>query len=221
MTQDPFAEAAVATADPYTATGDLDDPFATSSDYRGGDFTPAVPLENLQGRVVVMIPRSLDPNSKDPNDPTGQKTREQYTVDLHVLTGGRLSYYYTERANAEKGTPEQTKEMVFEDVSPATPATWLNYWVPQQGLIGKLKKAHANGRPFLGMVAMVPTAADRKSGKTAAQVQAEVTAWVARARQGARPRYTWALEDPTPEQRAIAVQWWKDNRESIPAITPA
>lgn len=209
-TTDPFATAQVG------GPSDMEDPFATSSDYVG-DFTPAVPLENLAGRVVVMIPRSLDPNAKDPNDPSGQKTREQYTVDLTVLTGGRLTYFYTQRADAEKGTPEETKEMVIEDL----PASWPNYWVPQQALIGKLKKAHANGRPYLGVVAMIPVKADRERGKTAAQVRAEVAAWVARGRQGARPRYTWVLEDPTPEQRGIAVQWWTANKASIPAITPS
>ncbi len=227
MTTDPFAaaqvagtaQASTATADPFTATGDMDDPFATSSDYRGGDFTPSVPLENLQGRLVVMIPRKLDPNAADPNNPG--KTREQYTVDLTVLTGGRLAYWYKQKADAERGTPEEMKEYVVDDVSAATPFSITGYWVPQGAIIGKLKQAHANGRPYLGVPAMIPVKADRDKGKTAAQVRAEVAAWIERGRQGARPRYTWVLDDPTPEQRAVAVQWWKTNRDQIPAITPA
>lgn len=219
MTVDPFAQAAVGSAAPdaFTASHDADDPFAVSTDYKGGDFTPAVPLDNLQGRLVIMIPRSLDANAKDPFDPEGKKTREQYTVDLHVLTGGELRYYYTQRADAEKGTPEETKEMVI----PETPASWPNYWVPQGAIIGKLKHAHANGRPFLGVVAMIPTKADRARGVTAQQIREIVHAWVARNRQGARPQYTWVLEDPTPEQREVAKAWWATNKDTIPAITPA
>lgn len=220
---DPFAAAAVAgtqTVDPYTPASDVDDPFAVNSDYRG-DFTPAVPLDNLQGRLVVMIPRSFDPNAKDPFDPTGVKTREQYTVDLYVLTGGRLSYYYTQRADAEKGTPEETKEMVIENVSPTEPAAWPNYWVPQGGIIGKLKKAHEEGRPFLGVVAMVATSADRKRGVTNEVTRRVVKEWIERGRQGARPRYTWALDDPTPDLKAVAIEWWKRERANIAAVTPS
>jgi hypothetical protein len=225
MTSDPFAAAQVAgntaTPDAFTASHDAADPFAVSTDYKGGDFTPAVPLDNLQDRLVVMIPRSLDPNAKDPFDPTGQKTREQYTVDLYVLSGGKLSYYYTQRADAEKGLPEETKEMIIEDISVTNPGVWRNYWVPQGAIIGKLKQAHANGRPFLGVVAMIPTKADRARGVTAQQIREIVHAWVARNRQGARPQYTWVLEDPTPEQRATAVTWWQANKDTIPPITPA
>lgn len=223
MTSDPFAAAQVATATPaaapdaFTASHDSDDPFAVSTDYRGGDFTPAVPLDNLQDRLVVMIPRSLDPNQKDPFDPSGQKTRENYTVDLYVLTPGELKYYYTQRADAEKGLPEETKEMVITEF----PAAWLGYWVPQGAIIGKLKQAHANGRPYLGVVAMIPTKQERERGVTAEVTRRVVAEWVARGRQGARPRYTWVLEDPTPEQRAQAVAWWTANKGNIAPIMPA
>jgi hypothetical protein len=221
---DPFAAAQVGTAtqsrpDAFTSNVDTDDPFAKSSDYRGGDYTPAAPLEVLKGRTVVMIPRKLDPNATDPNNPG--ETREQYTVDLTVLDGGRLTYFYKVKADPEKGTPERMEEMVVEDISPATPFSITGYWVPQGAIIGKLKKAHAEGRPYLGVVAMVPVKADRDKGKTAAQVTAEFEAWVARQRQGARPRYTWVLEDPTPAGHEAAVNWWKANRETIPAITTA
>lgn len=224
MSTDPFAAAqvgatATAPADPFTAPVDMDDPFATSSDYRTGDFTPSAPLESLKGRLVVMVPRSLDPNAADPNNPG--KTREQYTVDLYVLNGGRLSFWYKVKADAERGTPEEMKEYVVDNVSPTEPFVVLNYWVPQGAIIGKLKKAHANGRPFLGTVAMIPVKADRDKGKTAAQVEAEVAAWIERNRVGARPRYTWVLNDPTPEERAAAIGWWGANRDNIPAITPA
>lgn len=224
MSTDPFASAQVTTTastapagDAFTAPADMDDPFATSSDYRGGDYTPSPTLEALQGRLVVMIPRVLDPNAKDPNNPGD--TREQYTVDLTVLDGGRLTYFYNVKGDPEKGTQDETKEWVVEDISGDKPFTVTGYWVPQGGVIGKLKKAHKDGRPYLGVPGMVPTKADRDRGVTAAQVRQNVAAWVARNRQGARPRYTWTLEDPDTTQRGIAVAWWKANRESIAPIT--
>jgi len=190
---DPFAEASITNpnisgrADAFTPNADADDPFATSSDYRGGDFTPAVPLENLQDRLVVMIPRKFDPEA--PNSLKPGETREQYTVDLYVLSGGRLSYFYNVKANPERNTPAETKEMIIDDVSPQTPFEIKGYWVPQGGIVGKLKQAHKEGRPYLGVPAMMATKADRERGKTSAQVRAEVAAWISRGRQGARPMY--------------------------------
>lgn len=221
---DPFADASigggVATKDAFTASTDVDDPFAVHSELGGGDFTPAAPLESLRGRLVVMIPRSLNPDAPNPLKPG--ETREVYTVDLTVLTGGELRYYYKVKADPERGRLEETTEqMVIKDVSPENPFTILSYWVPQGGIVGKLKKAHANGQPYLGVPAMVPTKADRDKGVTTAQVVARVDAWIARGRVDARPQYSWALQDPTPEQRAIAVAWWKANRQNIAAIIAA
>jgi hypothetical protein len=233
---DPFAQAQVSQgqatasttpatsgpADPFTGTADMADPFATSDTYRGGDFTPSATLESLQGRLVAMFPRELDPNAKDPNNPG--KTREQYTVDLYVLDGGRLSYYYTQKGNPEAQDPadrqDQVKEYVVEDISPTNPFHIASYWVPQGGVIGKLKKAHADGVPFLGIPTMVPVKADRGT-KTNAQVKAEVDAWVARQRQGARPRYSWSLEAPDAGRRQGAIQWWAAAKDSVDPIDRA
>lgn len=213
------APAASGPADPFTGVRDQADPFATTEDYRGGDFTPSATLEALQGRLVAMFPRSLDPNAKDPNNP-GQ-TREQYTVDLYVLDGGRLSYFYTQKGDPERGTSDEVKEYVVEDISPSNPFHIASYWVPQGGVIGKLKKAHADGVPFLGIPTMVPTKADREKGKTNAQVKAEVDAWVARQRQGARPRYSWSLEAPDAGRRQGAIQWWATAKDTVEPIDRA
>lgn len=229
---DPFASAQVSTAtapaaapastgpaDPFTGVRDQADPFATSEDYRGGDFTPSPTLESLKGRLVAMFPRSLDPNAKDPNNPG--KTREQYTVDLYVLDGGRLSYFYTQKGDAERGTQDEVKEYVVEEITPESPFHVASYWVPQGGVIGKLKKAHRDGVPFLGIPTMVPVKADAEKGKTKAQVEAEVAAWVARQRQGARPRYSWALEAPDAGRRQGAITWWASAKDSVEPIDRA
>jgi hypothetical protein len=225
---DPFAAAQVSPAtpaDPFTSAHDMDDPFATSSDFKGGPYTPSPTLEVLKGRVVVMIPRSLDKNAKDPNDPSGQKTREVYTVDLVVLDGGPLAFTYKRKGNPEATDPKDREdsypEFAVEDITPDTPFSVTGFWVPQAGVIGKLKQSHANGRPYLGVPAIAPVKADRDKGVTAEQVQRQVDAWIARGRQDARPRYSWTLADPTPAQRAAALSWWKREAANIAPITPS
>lgn len=224
---DPFAEAQVpaartatapastAAADPFQPAHDSDDPFATSSDFRG-DFSPSPTMDALKGRLCVMIPRSFDPTAKNPLQEG--ETRECYTVDLYVLTGGRMSWFYTEKGNAERGTVDEVKEYVVEEVSPETPYTSTGFWVPQGTIIGKLKKMHANGALYIGVPVMGPAKVDRDKGKTVAQVEAEVAAWIQRGRAGARPRYSWSMADPTPEQRQIGVNWWKANRTGIAPV---
>lgn len=227
QTADPFAAVQVPNAvpaqapaaDPFTAASDMADPFATSSDYKGGDYTPSPSIELLTGRLVVMIPRAFDPAAADPNNPG--KTRELYTVDLTVLDGGRLEYQYKVKGDPEKGTVDEWKVWTVEDISATSPFTITRFWVPQGGIIGKLKKAHADGRPFLGVPAMVPTKDQRDKGMTAAQVQAEYASWVQRGKAGNRPRYGWSLEDPTPAQRAVAIKWWGAVKDTLAPITPA
>lgn len=226
MTQsDPFAEAnlngnasngtATAVADPFTDAADITDPFATTSEFRGS-FTPSPSLENLQGRLVVMIPRTFDPTAKDPNDPSGEKTRELYTVDLTVLSGGRLAFFYNQKGNPEASDPadreDKLTEFVVDDISPASPFTSEGYWVPQGGVIGALKKIHAAGRPYLGVPTMIPVKKDREKGTTAAQVQRTYEAWKAAGQPGKRPQYTWTLADPDPAQRQVAITWWAANK---------
>jgi len=226
MTVDPFAAAQVAgsagtaapAADPFTGAADSADPFATSSDYRG-DFSPSPTMDALAGRLVVIIPRSFDPDAKDPLNPG--KTRECYTVDLTVLTGGRMSWYYTEKGNAEKGTEDEVKEFVVDDVSAANPYTNANHWIPQGAIIGKIKKSHRDGRPFLGIPARGPQKADRDKGVTMAQIEKRYSDWVGRNRQGDAPKFSWVMVDPTPEQRAIAIGWWREHGSKLEPINPS
>jgi hypothetical protein len=230
---DPFASAQVsapapvqtvpaqpAGADPFTPATDLADPFLTNSDVKGsGEYIPSPSLEVLEGRLVVMIPRSFDPAAKDPNDPSGQKTRELYTVDLTVLSGGRLEYVYKEKANPEQGRlQDEMKTWTVENVDGDNPFTITGFWVPQGSIIGRLKKVHAAGAPFLGVPAMGPTAAQRKAGVQAAAVKAQYNQWVQMGKPGNRPSYAWHMIDPAPEMRAVAVNWWSRVRSTTPAI---
>ena len=229
---DPFASVQVSTpgaipsqkgaADPFqgAAAHDSADPFGTSSEVRG-EFTPTPTMDAMAGRLVVMIPRSFDPHAKDPNDPAGVKTRELYTVDTYILTGGRMSWYYTVKGDPEKGTQDELKEFVVENVTPEDPYVSKGMWVPQGNIIRGLKEMHRQGRIFLGVPTMVPTKADRDKGMTAAQVQARHLNWVNAGKPGNRPASAWALVDPDAAQRAIAVAWWNRAKGDIAPVIPA
>lgn len=230
MTVDPFVEASVANGpavstedaspsasspDAFSAAADMDDPFATKDDYRG-DFKPSPNMEALEGRLAVMIPRAYDPAAKDPNNPG--ETRELYTVDLTVLNGGELKFYYNEKGDPEKGTQDKLVEYDAGTITPDSPVTWPGYWVPQKTLLGKLKKSHRDGRPYLGVVTMIPVKADRDKGVTNAQVREAFAQWEKTGRRSSRPRYTWSMETPDLVTRAHAVKWWAANRNSIAPI---
>lgn len=227
MAVDPFAAAQVAgtagtssTAtvadDPFVSSHDLDDPFAVSSDFKGGDFTPSPPIETLRGRLLVMIPRQFEAAAKNPfyekaGDP---ETRELYTADLYVLDGGTLSFPYKKKGDPEKGT--QDEYLTFE--APELPFEVKRFWVPQGGLIGKLKQTHRKGAPLLGVLDMVPRKSARDKGVTASAIRAEYDAWVARNKVGNGPLIAWGLDDPSPERRKVAIAWWAANKGSIEAI---
>lgn len=197
--------------DPFVSAHDLEDPFATSSDFTGGDFTPSPPIETLRGRLLVMIPRVFDPKQPDPfND---GEFRELYTVDLYVLDGGTLSFPFKRKGDPEKGTADEYLTHEAE-----LPFEVKRFWVPQGNLIGKLKKTHAKGAPLLGVLDLVPQKAGRDKGVTAAQIRAEYDAWVGRNRVGTGPRIAWALDDPSGERRKVAVDWWAANKTGIEAI---
>lgn len=199
--------------DGFTAATTVDDPFATSSTLRG-DFTPSPKLDDLLGRLVIMIPRTFDPAAKDPNDPTGVKTRELFTVDLVVLTGGPLSFQYKAKGDPEKGIPDEYKTWTVDEM----PAAWSGYWVPQGAIIGKLKECAKQGVPFLGVPTRMPTSKQRQSGVSKVDVEREYQAWVKNGKPGNRPLSAWQLDDPSTDVRGVAVQWWKDNRNTIAPI---
>jgi hypothetical protein len=203
--------------DPFRSAHDLADPFAVSSALRG-EYTPSPSVEQMAGRLVVMIPRSFNPSAPDPNTPG--KMRELYTVDLTILSGGKLEYPYRLKADPERGTIEEWKTWTVEDISPAKPATYTGYWVPQGGIIGGLKKSHAVGKVYMGVPTIVPTKDQRERGVTQAQVQAEYDSWNSRGRVTNRPRYGWTLLDPTADQHALAIQWWATAKDNISAIVP-
>jgi hypothetical protein len=94
-------------------------------------------------------------------------------------------------------------------------------WVPQGNIIGKLRKAHADGVPFLGVLDFIPQKNARDKGVTAAQIRKEYDAWVKRGRVGDSPKIAWALDVPDDERRKLARQFWAAKKAEIEPINRA
>lgn len=206
-------------ADPFTGAHDSADPFATSEDYRGGDFTPSPPIELLRGRLIAYFPRSFNSEADDPFNPG--KKREVYTADVYVLDGGELTFPYKVKGDPEKGTEDEWKTFEAGTPTPEAPFVMKDSWVPQGNIISKLKKAHADGVPFLGVLDMVPQKAGRDKGVTNAQIRKEYDAWVARGKVGDSPKFAWALDVPEPERRKLATAFWAASKAEIEPINRA
>jgi len=216
------AEAAKATSTTATSTNipagkmaDVDDPFATSSEIKtGGVWTPRVPFEDIEGRMVVLVPKSFDPEAKNPF-PGGDPTREEFRVDLVILDGDPFTYEYTEPDPKGAALPRIEKTMTVDSF----PFTAISQSVAQGGLVGKLKPLFEEGRFFLGVMSYAPYVADAKKGATIDSTRAIVQNWISKGRKGTKPQYTWALDDRptvlTPERRALAAAWWAEYRKTL------
>jgi hypothetical protein len=222
MTQpsDPWA-AASATPAPAPAqsaspipfdTGNL---FANPSDFGGGSFTPNAPLDSLVGRTLVYIPRTFNPNAPDPFK--AGEVRQQWTADVYVIDGGKLSFFYERKADltATPPRPAEVVEHVHEDCTPETPYVMTNSWVSQAAFVSKLTAASNNRQFLIGTPVRGAQKAQRQAGQTDESVRAAHAAWVARGKQGAEPKFVWLLADVTPEAMARVVQWWNAHKDSI------
>lgn len=194
---DPFAGADI----------DTDDPFATSADLKRG-FTPRPTLEDIEGRLVILVPRSVE-DVKVPERfaKEANEMREQYTADLVVLSGGTLSFTYVDRSDKEEREVTVTQEL---------PHLWTNVYVPQQSLIGQLKAAHKSPRPMiLGVLRRGPQAPDKRAGKTFEDIESAFEKWLKNPK-GAAPKFSWQIDPDivTPEQKNIAMSWYRNAREN-------
>jgi hypothetical protein len=196
--------------DPFAIAVNEEDPFATAEDLKSGaSWTPSPKLEDIDGRLIVMVPRSLDKEAKTPDEwvAKGQPpTRELYTVDLIVLSGGPFSFEYKEKNKDGKGNVTVT-EKVWEVTE--LPAMFTRYWVPQGSLIGQLKKAAASERPILcGYLRKGPQAKDR-GAKNFDTIAAEFEKWKKNPR-GGMPDFSWQVDlNITPADVAARLAWWK------------
>jgi hypothetical protein len=196
--------------DPFAAHTDEDDPFADADTARAGSgsFTPRPALEDLEGRLLAMVPRELDKESKTPDiwvQKGAKPTREQYTVDMVLLDGGPLSYTYKDKVTSGNTTTIEEKTFTVD----VLPFLWTGVWRSEASLIGQLKKVDGTPKPILlGRLVKGPQAKDRKNGKTIQDVAAEFVKWRANPR-GAMPDFSWQVDtDVTPADQTLAREWW-------------
>lgn len=192
-----------------------DSPFAKPSDFKGGTFTPTPPMEALVGRTLVYIPRTFDPAAKDPfNDGA---TRKQWTVDLYVVDGGELRFWYTRKGNPNAVPPTQTEqvEQVFPNCTPTTPYVVIGMWVSQAAIVGKLTAASNNRQILIGTPVMGAQKKQIDQGMTDASVRETHAQWVARGKTGPEPKFLWLLADVAPEQMSAVQAWWEAHKDTI------
>jgi hypothetical protein len=196
-------------ADPFAGADPDEDPFATSEDVKSGGFIPRPALEDLEGRLIVMVPRAFMEDAKTPEQFVkmgADPTRQQYTVDLVVLDGGTLTYEYkSSEADGNGGTRKVTKVNTVDTL----PALFPGLWVSQASLIGQLRKVDGTRRPLLlGIMRKGPQADDRKAGKTWQDVAAEFAAWRQNPR-GNPPKFSWQVDVDavTQAHKGLASAW--------------
>jgi hypothetical protein len=205
--------------DPFASSpADEDDPFADSVDAKvgGGAFTPRPVLEDLEGRLIIMVPRELDREAKTPQmwvDKGAKPTREQYTVDMVVLDGGPLTYSYRDKVVDGNTTRMEDKEYTVDTL----PFMWSGVWRTEASIIGQLKKVDGTKKPMLlGVLRRGPQADDRRNGKTWQDIAAEFEKWRKNPR-GAAPAFSWFVDveaADVPANKELALQWWRGARES-------
>lgn len=207
--------------DPFAAPSGVDedfDPFATADDVKAGSgiFVPRPPIDELRDRLVVLVPRKFEEEAKV-SDYLRQtynlpEVREEWTIDLIVLDGGKLEYTYRSKVQGTENDYEEKTMTVTE-----FPFEVPNFKVSWSNIIGKLNKLADSPRPFgLGRIRAGYSAAEMRKGKTFADFRQEEDAWVTAAttdplKAGARPKAKWHFElDESPEARKLAVAWWTD-----------
>lgn len=212
MPEDPFAANAAATDEDF-------DPFASPEDVKSsGSFVPRPPIDVLEGRTVVIVPRSFDAEAKvseylrtNFNLP---ETREEWTVDLVILNGGTLEYTYRSKV---QGTESEFEDKImtvdeFPFMVPGFKVSWAN-------IIGTVNKLSKLPNPMgIGQIRGGYSAKEMRSGKTFEDFAAEMTAWEEKVKKnpktaGDRPKAKWHFVlSSDPADKALALAWWKQAR---------
>lgn len=191
-------------------------PFATASQYGGGDFTPGPNLEDLMGRVCILIPRK-EVEVEDLNDKS--KTKLVWQTDLYVITGGPFTFWY-QKVVKEDGRPDRkelTEYAVTNAVTPEDPFTVLGYRIYGGYINYKLGKVAQDRSLFVGVPTRVPQGPDAKKGATVETVAQAFEAWEKTGRKipAGGPKFAWDMPDPSQEQMNAAMAWWNLNADKI------
>ena len=195
--------------DPWAITVDEENPWATPEDVKTGSFEPTPFFDSLSGRLVAFVPRFFEKEAKkraDRVEPGGATTEERYTVDMVVLDGGELRYWYNKKVEG------QEERVPTEHVIPASdlPKLYTGVWRTEGNVVGQLKKIDGSARPILlGRVVRGPQKADRDKGVTPAKIQKAYAEWEKRGKTGPKPKFSWIVDvDITDADRALATKWY-------------
>lgn len=200
---------------------DMSNPFATQAEGSaaigsGGQWDPRVPFDLIEGRMVVMVPKSYRNDAPIPAafNPKEGETREEYRVDLVILDGSPFSFEYNFKASKD-AEPEKRKWEVT-----SFPSTHRGQTIAQGQLVRALKGVDKEGKFLYGVMAMVPQLRDQGLYPTPEKLAEARKAWIAALTAGQRgvsePRYTWGLDDRphilTTERINLALAWWETEK---------
>lgn len=197
--------------DPFEVTGDSD-PFATADEAasHAGPFVPWPKIEDVAGRLIVLVPRTFDKEAKVSE--YAQRTygmgptQEEWRVDLVILDGGRLEYGY--RAKKE-GTENEFVDAthVIEELPSVIPG-WR---VSAGNIIGTINRVHEGPKPFvLGRIRAGYSAKEMRAGRTFEEFAKELEAFYANPRGKKQPKPVWHMQvSDDAADRAVALAWWR------------
>jgi hypothetical protein len=204
---DPWATASQAATGAAEAAKPADpnaDPFA-SPDEIGGSSGPRGPKwAEILDRLVVLKPVKLLTDQPVPGDPN--KTQSIYVATLTVLGSESVTVVSPATEKDGKSYPESSETFL-------TPFTWENWYAYGRGIEVKLSGLEKAGKPMLlGVVKRCPTGSGYKAGETVettAKKWTDYRAAILAGRDPAKPQFSWGIVDPTPDQRAVALAWYR------------
>jgi hypothetical protein len=230
---DPWTTAATTTSttSPAPAAGwmagwtaapiNTDSPFATQSQGSdavgsGGGWDPRVPFELMEGRMVVLVPKSFRDDAPVPEQwrKKPDEVREEFRVDVVILDGEPFDFEYDFKASKDAEKEKRTwKVETF-------PSLHREQTIANGQLVRALKGAHKTGSFLYGVVTRVPVWADRGKYPTPEALAEARKVWIAGLSAGKatpEPRSTWGLDERpfalTPARIALAAAWWEIERK--------
>lgn len=211
--------AATTVGEPAAAPIDTNNPFATQSEGSdvmgsGGGWDPRVPFDQIEGRMVILVPKSFRDDAPVPEAfrKTADEVREEFRVDLFILDGEPFEFEYNFKASKDAAVEKKVwKVETF-------PSMHRQQTVANGQLVRALKGAQKTGKFLYGVMTRVPVWADR-SKYTIESLATARLAWIANLAAGKatpEPRSTWGLDERpnalTSERISLAVAWWETEK---------
>ena len=206
---DPWASASQATQTAQAAARPADpnaDPFASPDDFGGASGPRGPKLAEILNRLVIIKPIEKKLDQPIPGETDG-KTQNIWVSDLTVLGDEPITVFAPAVEKNGKSYPESSETF-------RAPYTWNHWYAYGRGLEVKLDGVHAdpNVSMLLGVVKRCPTGVGYRAGETWETIEkrwAEYRAALLAGRDIAKPQFSWGLIDATPEQRAVALAWFR------------